>query len=179
MRLCIIGTGYVGLVSGTCFADLGNKVYCVDKDLKKINKLKNAISPIYEPGLDDLIHNNFKAKRLTYTDDLKKAVKESQIIFICVGTPTKKGSNLVDLSQVYNVTKTISKYIKSYKIIVTKSTVPVTTGDQIEKIISKKVKKSLFDVISNPEFLKKWNFCMNHWLKKVLNFLEHLEKVQS
>ncbi len=154
MRLCIIGTGYVGLVSGTCFADLGNKVYCVDKDLKKLNKLKNAISPIYEPGLDDLIHNNFKAKRLTFTDDLKKAVKESQIIFICVGTPTKKGSNLVDLSQVYNVTKTISKYIKSYKIIVTKSTVPVTTGDQIEKIISKKVKKSLFDVISNPEFLR-------------------------
>ncbi len=154
MRLCIIGTGYVGLVSGTCFADLGNKVYCVDKDIKKISKLKNAISPIYEPGLDDLIRNNFKAKRLNFTNDLKKAVKESQIIFICVGTPTKKGSNLVDLSQVYNVTKTISKYINNYKIIVTKSTVPVTTGDQIEKIISKKVKKSLFDVISNPEFLR-------------------------
>ncbi len=150
----MIGTGYVGLVSGTCFADLGNKVYCVDKDKVKINKLKNSISPIYEPGLDDLIKKNFKAKRLEFTDDLEKAVKESQIVFICVGTPTIKGSNLVDLSQVYNVAKSISKYIKSYKIIVTKSTIPVTTGDQIEKIIGKKIKKSLFDVVSNPEFLR-------------------------
>ena len=150
----MIGTGYVGLVSGTCFADLGNKVYCVDKDIKKINKLKNTVSPIYEPGLDDLIKNNFRSKRLDFTDDLEKAVKESQIIFICVGTPTKKGSNFVDLSQVYDVAKSISKYIKSYKIVVTKSTVPVTTGDQIEKIIGKKVKKSLFDVVSNPEFLR-------------------------
>ena len=154
MKICMIGTGYVGLVSGTCFADLGNKVYCVDKDKTKINKLKNAISPIYEPGLDDLIRNNFKSNRLNFTDDLEKAVKESQIIFICVGTPTKKGSNLVDLSQVYKVAKLISKYIKSYKIIVNKSTVPVTTGAQIEKIIGKKVKKTLFDVISNPEFLR-------------------------
>jgi UDPglucose 6-dehydrogenase len=86
----MIGTGYVGLVSGTCFADLGNKVYCVDKDESKINKLQNAISPIYEPGLDDLIRNNARAKRLYFTDDLEKAVKESKIIFICVGTPNKK-----------------------------------------------------------------------------------------
>ena len=154
MKICMIGTGYVGLVSGTCFADLGNKVYCVDKDKSKINKLKNAISPIYEPGLEDLIRNNLRAKRLVFTDDLKKAIQDSKIIFICVGTPTKKGSNLVDLSQVYSVTKSISKYIKNYKIIVTKSTVPVTTGDQIEKIISKRVKKSLFEVVSNPEFLR-------------------------
>ena len=150
----MIGTGYVGLVSGTCFADLGNKVYCVDKDKSKINKLKNSISPIYEPGLEDLIRNNLRAKRLVFTDDIKKAIQDSQIIFICVGTPTKKGSNLVDLSQVYSVTKSISKYIKNYKIIVTKSTVPVTTGDQIEKIIKKRVKKSLFEVVSNPEFLR-------------------------
>ncbi len=154
MKICMIGTGYVGLVSGACFADLGNKVYCVDNDIKKINKLNNSISPIYEPGLDDLIKNNFRSKRLDFTDDLEKAVKESQIIFICVGTPAKKGSNFVDLSQVYSVAKSISKHIKSYKIVVTKSTVPVTTGDQIEKIIGKKVKKSLFDVISNPEFLR-------------------------
>ena len=127
-------------------SDLGNKVYCVDKDLSKINKLKNAISPIYEPGLDDLIKNNFRAKRLDFTDDLEKAIKESQIIFICVGTPTKKGSNLVDLSQVYKVAKSISKYIKSYKIIVNKSTVPVTTGDQVEKIIKKKL-KSLYSML--------------------------------
>ena len=150
----MIGTGYVGLVSGTCFADLGNKVYCVDKDKSKINKLKNSISPIYEPGLEDLIKNNLRAKRLIFTDDLKKAVQDSKIIFICVGTPTKKGSNLVDLSQVYRVTKSISKHIKNYKIIVTKSTVPVTTGDQIERIIRKRVKKSLFEVVSNPEFLR-------------------------
>ena len=154
MKICMIGTGYVGLVSGTCFADLGNKVYCVDKDKSKINKLKNSISPIYEPGLEDLIRNNLRAKRLIFTNDLKKAIQDSQIIFICVGTPTKKGSNLVDLSQVYSVTKSISKYIKNYKIIVTKSTVPVTTGDQIEKIIGKRVKKSLFEVVSNPEFLR-------------------------
>ncbi len=154
MKICMIGTGYVGLVSGTCFADLGNKVFCVDKDIKKINKLKNSISPIYEPGLEDLIKNNYGSKRLSFTNDLQKAVNESQIIFICVGTPTKKGSNNVDLSQVYNVAKSISKYIKSHKIIVNKSTVPVTTGDEIEKIIGKKVKKSLFDVVSNPEFLR-------------------------
>ena len=103
MKICMIGTGYVGLVSGTCFADLGNKVYCVDKDQSKINKLKNAISPIYEPGLEDLIRNNLRAKRLIFTNDLKKALQDSQIIFICVGTPTKKGSNLVDLSQVYSL----------------------------------------------------------------------------
>ena len=150
----MIGTGYVGLVSGSCFADLGNKVFCVDRDRSKINKLKNATSTIYEPGLNDLIKNNLKAKRLDFTDNLEKAIKESSLIFICVGTPTKKGSNLVDLSQVYSVAKSISKYIKSYKIIVTKSTVPVTTGDEIEKIIGKKIKKTLFDVISNPEFLR-------------------------
>ncbi len=154
MKICMIGTGYVGLVSGTCFADLGNKVLCVDKDKLKINKLKKSISPIYEPGLDDLIKNNYRAKRLDFTSDLRKAVNESQIIFICVGTPTKNKSNLVDLSQVYNVAKAISKYINNYKIIVTKSTVPVTTGDLIEKIINKKVRKSLFDVVSNPEFLR-------------------------
>ena len=135
----MIGTGYVGLVSGTCFADLGNKVYCVDKDKVKINKLKSAVSPIYEPGLHDLIRNNSRAKRLHFTDDLEKAVKESQMIFICVGTPNKKSSNSVDLSQVYNAAKSISKYIKSYKIIVNKSTVPVTAGDQIEKIKIKKL----------------------------------------
>ena len=105
MKLCMIGTGYVGLVSGVCFADLGNDVICVDNDKNKINKLKKGISPIYEPGLDDLIRSNYRSKRLDFTDDLEKAVKDSQIIFVCVGTPTKKGSNLVDLSQVYSVSK--------------------------------------------------------------------------
>jgi UDPglucose 6-dehydrogenase len=154
MKLCIVGTGYVGLVTGTCFADLGNKVYCVDKDKVKIKKLSNSISPIYEPGLDDLIKNNLKGKRLIFTDNFEKAVQDSQIIFVCVGTPTRKRSNLVDLSQVLQVAKEMSKYIKSYKAIVIKSTVPVTTGNQVEKILKKRVKKNLFDVISNPEFLR-------------------------
>ena len=101
MKICMIGTGYVGLVSGSCFADLGNKVICVDKDKLKINNLKNSICPIYEPGLDDLLKNNLKAKRLNFTNDLEKAIKESQIIFICVGTPSKKGSNSVDLSRIF------------------------------------------------------------------------------
>ena len=131
MKLCMIGTGYVGLVSGVCFSDLGNVVYCVDKDKEKINLLNNGIIQIYDPGLEEILKRNFKANRLTFTTDLKKAVSNSDIIFICVGTPTKKGSNLVDLSQVYSVAKSIAKYIKSYKIIVTKSTVPVTTGDKI------------------------------------------------
>jgi UDPglucose 6-dehydrogenase len=148
----MIGTGYVGLVSGTCFADIGNQVYCVDKDVDKINKLNSGFSPIYEPGLDELIQKNFKAKRLIFTSDLKKAISSSDIIFICVGTPKKKGSLKVDLSFVYKCTKEILLYSKKKKIIVTKSTVPVGTGDHIEKIIKKK--KKLFSVISNPEFLR-------------------------
>ena len=139
MKICIIGTGYVGLVSGTCFADLGNKVFCIDKDKSKINKLKNAISTIYEPGLDDLIRSNFRAKRLNFTDNLEKAVKESQIIFICVGTPTKKGSNLVDLSQVYSVAKSISKHIKSYKIIIIPNGIIPIGGNLTISIINKPI----------------------------------------
>ena len=153
MKLCMIGTGYVGLVSGTCFADIGNQVYCVDKDASKINKLNLGVSPIYEPGLDELIKKNYIAKRLIFTTDLKKAVSSSDIIFICVGTPTKKGSLSVDLSYVYKSAKEIISSTKKKKIIVTKSTVPVGTGDEIEKII-KKLKKKNFEIISNPEFLR-------------------------
>ncbi len=153
MKLCMIGTGYVGLVSGTCFADIGNQVYCVDKDISKINKLNSGISPIYEPGLNELIKKNYIAKRLIFTTDLAKAVKSSDIIFICVGTPTKKHSLKVDLSYLYKSVKEIIASTKSKKIIVTKSTVPVGTGDEIEKIIKKKKKKN-FEIISNPEFLR-------------------------
>tara|TARA_B110000211_G_scaffold66081_1_gene76210 strand:+ start:5156 stop:6460 length:1305 start_codon:yes stop_codon:yes gene_type:complete len=152
MKICMIGAGYVGLVSGTCFADIGNQVFCVDKDATKINKLNSGISPIYEPGLDELIQKNFIAKRLIFTTDLKKAITASDIIFICVGTPNKKGSLKVDLSYVYNCTKEIFSCTKNKKIIVTKSTVPIGTGDEIEKILKKK--KKLFSVISNPEFLR-------------------------
>ena len=154
MKLCMIGTGYVGLVSGVCFSDLGNDVICVDKDLNKIKNLKKGIIPIYEPGLDELVLKNFKNKRLKFSTNLNESVTKSDIIFICVGTPTKKNSSAADLSQVYNVAKEITGSISKFKIIITKSTVPVTTGDEIEKIISKKIPKRLFSVVSNPEFLR-------------------------
>ena len=154
MKLCMIGTGYVGLVSGVCFSDLGNDVICVDKDKNKIDNLKNSIIPIYEPGLEELVKKNFKAGRLNFTSDLSRAVKSSNIIFICVGTPTMKNGIGADLSQIFNAGKEISKNINSYKIIINKSTVPVSTGDQLEKIISKKNKKKSFSVVSNPEFLR-------------------------
>ena len=154
MKLCMIGTGYVGLVSGVCFSDLGNNVICVDKNQNKINQLINGKIPIYEPGLDELVKKNYKNKRLLFSTNLKQSVKNSDVIFICVGTPTKKGGNSADLSQIYNVAKEISSSINKFKIIVTKSTVPVTTGDEIEKILSKKNNKKKFSVISNPEFLR-------------------------
>jgi len=155
MKLCIVGTGYVGLVSGVCFSDLGNDVVCVDKDLNKIENLKKGISPIYEPGLEELIKKNYKNGRLKFSTNLKDSVTKSAIVFICVGTPTKKNGNAADLSQVYSVAKKIRSYIKSkFKIIITKSTVPVFTGDEIEKILSKNKSKKLFSVVSNPEFLR-------------------------
>ena len=155
MKLCMIGTGYVGLVSGVCFADLGNNVFCVDKDLKKINLLSKGKIPIYEPGLTELVNKNYKNKRLKFSSDLKKSIKESDIIFICVGTPTKKGGSSADLSQIFQVAKEIRLSINKFKIIVTKSTVPVTTGDEIEKILQKKKSnKNKFSVVSNPEFLR-------------------------
>ena len=154
MKLCMIGTGYVGLVSGVCFSDVGNVVYCVDKDKKKIDSLNKGKVPIYEPGLEEILKRNHKAKRLFFTSDLNEAVKKSDIIFICVGTPTKKKSNSADLKNVFTVTKQLKKSISKYKIIITKSTVPVTTGDKIERILRNLKKKKLIDVVSNPEFLR-------------------------
>jgi len=154
MKICIIGTGYVGLVSGVCFADLGNIVHCVDIDIGKINKLNQGSIPIFEPGLEEMVKKNYKDKRLIFTTDLKKAVIYSDIIFICVGTPTIKNSNSVNLKYVFKVVKDIKKYIKKFKIIITKSTIPVATGDKIEKMINSKVKRKLFEVVSNPEFLR-------------------------
>ena len=154
MKLCMIGTGYVGLVSGVCFSDVGNKVYCVDKDKKKIDLLNNGKVPIYEPGLEEILKKNHRQKRLIFTSDLKKAVDNSDVIFICVGTPTKKNSNSAELKYVFNVARELKKIIKSYKIIITKSTVPVTTGDKIENILSNLKKRKLVDVVSNPEFLR-------------------------
>tara|TARA_Y100000992_G_scaffold276466_1_gene220676 strand:- start:232 stop:1530 length:1299 start_codon:yes stop_codon:yes gene_type:complete len=154
MKLCMIGTGYVGLVSGVCFSDLGNDVICVDKDKNKIDSLQKGKIPIYEPGLSELVLKNFRNKRLSFSTDLKQSVKNSDIVFICVGTPTKKGGGSADLSQIYNVAKEISSSINKFKIIITKSTVPVTTGDEIEKIIARKNVKKKFSIVSNPEFLR-------------------------
>ena len=154
MKICIIGSGYVGLVSGTCFSELGNKVICVDNNKQKIENLKKGIIPIYEPGLEELILRNIKQKRLNFSTDVSSSIKNSDIIFICVGTPTIKNSNKANLKYVYKVVTDIKKNLNKYKIIVTKSTVPVTTGDQIEKILTSKKNKIKFDVISNPEFLR-------------------------
>ena len=154
MKLCMIGTGYVGLVSGVCFSDLGNDVICVDRDIKKIENLKKGIIPIYEPGLDELVRKNYKNNRLKFSTNLKKSISNSDIIFICVGTPTKKNGSGADLSQIFSVAREIRSSISKFKIIITKSTVPVTTGDEIEKIIAQKVSKKLFSVVSNPEFLR-------------------------
>ena len=154
MKICMMGTGYVGLVSGACFADLGNTVYCVDKDKEKIALLNNNQIPIFEPGLKELVNKNYLSGRLKFTTDLSLAAKKSDIVFICVGTPTSKNSRSADLHFVFNVAKEISKNINKFKIIVNKSTVPVTTGDKIEKIISKKIRKKMFEVVSNPEFLR-------------------------
>ena len=154
MKLCMIGTGYVGLVSGVCFSDLGNTVYCVDNNKNKIDFLNDGKVPIYEPGLEEILKKNYKEKRLIFTTDLKKAVLNSDIIFICVGTPTLKNSDSADLKYVYNVVKQLKKIISKYKIIVTKSTVPVCTGDKIEKILGNLINKNLVDVVSNPEFLR-------------------------
>jgi len=151
MKLCMIGTGYVGLVSGTCFADIGHTVYCVDRNEDIIKKLNSGKPSIYEPGLNELIKKNHKSKRLFFTTNISKAINKSDIIFICVGTPSKKNSSSVDLSYIFNVAKQILRFSKKKKIIITKSTVPVGTGDQIERIFKNKKK---FAVISNPEFLR-------------------------
>jgi len=154
MKICFIGTGYVGLVSGVCFSDLGNNVICVDKDREKLSRLENGDIPIFEPGLSELVRKNLDAGRLSFSDDLIGSINKSDIVFIAVGTPTAKDGVSADLSQVFSVAQLISKKIKSHKIIVTKSTVPIGTGDKIEKILNKNKKKGLFTIVSNPEFLR-------------------------
>ena len=154
MKLCMIGTGYVGLVSGACFSDLGNDVVCVDRDINKIENLKKGLIPIYEPGLEELVLKNYKNNRLKFSTNLKESIANSDIIFICVGTPTRGNGNAADLSQIFSVAREIRSSISKFKIIITKSTVPVTTGDEIEKIILQKVSKKLFSIVSNPEFLR-------------------------
>ncbi|MEQ8733745.1 MAG: UDP-glucose/GDP-mannose dehydrogenase family protein [Rhodospirillaceae bacterium] len=154
MRIAMIGTGYVGLVSGACFSEFGVDVVCVDKDVGKIEALKQGEIPIYEPGLDQLVKTNADAGRLTFTIDLKDAVKGADAVFIAVGTPSRRGDGHADLSYVYAAAEEIAQAIEGYTVIVTKSTVPVGTGREVERIVKKNRPDIDFDVASNPEFLR-------------------------
>ena len=152
MKVCVIGTGYVGLVAGTCLAEMGNNVICVDNDLKKLEQLEQGIVPIYEPGLEELIKVNVAENRLSFTNDLKSAVQNSLVCFIAVGTPQGEDGS-ADLKYVYQVAESIGEAINGYKVIVDKSTVPVGTAEKVTQIIKSKTNEE-FDVVSNPEFLK-------------------------
>jgi UDPglucose 6-dehydrogenase len=154
MRIAMIGTGYVGLVSGTCFSEFGITVECVDKDAGKIERLKNNVMPIYEPGLDALVADNAKGGRLSFTTDLKAAVAGADAVFIAVGTPSRRGDGHADLSYVHAAAAEIADALTGYTVVVTKSTVPVGTGDEVEKIIRERRPDAEFDVVSNPEFLR-------------------------
>ena len=154
MKIAIIGSGYVGLVTGTCFADLGNNVICIDNNVEKVNMLKKGIIPIYEPGLDNLVKVNMKEGRLEFSDDIAYGVKKSEVIFICVGTPPKEDGS-ADLTAIENVAKEIGANLNNYKLIVEKSTVPVQTGQWLRNTIEKyNINKIDFNIASNPEFLK-------------------------
>lgn len=154
MRVAIIGTGYVGLVSGACFADFGHTVTCVDKDAGKIEKLENGIMPIYEPGLDSLVAKNVKEERLFFTTDPARAIQEADAVFIAVGTPSRRGDGHADLSYVYGAAEEIARLMNGFTVVVTKSTVPVGTGDEVEAIIRRTRPDADFAVVSNPEFLR-------------------------
>lgn len=154
MNISVIGSGYVGLITGACFAEFGLNVTCVDNDAKKIKSLKKGVVPFYEPGLEELMQRNIAAGRMQFTSDIAAAVESSLVIFIAVGTPPR-GDGSADMKYVKGVAKEIANHINSYKVIVTKSTVPVGTGETVRQIISKHLKESIdFDVVSNPEFLR-------------------------
>jgi UDPglucose 6-dehydrogenase len=154
MKLAMIGSGYVGLVSGACFADFGHDVICIDKDEKKIADLNNNVMPIYEPGLADLVKRNVDAERLSFSTDLAASIEDCDAIFIAVGTPSRRGDGHADLSYVYAASEEIADAIVKPTVIITKSTVPVGTGDEVEHIIAKKQPRDRFSVVSNPEFLR-------------------------
>ena len=154
MRVAMIGTGYVGLVSGACFSEFGHHVVCVDKDAAKIEALKAGRMPIYEPGLDEVVATNVRAGRLFFTDDLKRAVPEADAVFIAVGTPSRRGDGHADLGYVFQAAEEIAASLDSYTVVITKSTVPVGTGKKVEETIRRIRPSADFDVASNPEFLR-------------------------
>ena len=154
MRVAMIGSGYVGLVSGACFADFGHVVTCVDKDTDKIAALQRGEMPIYEPGLAELVANNAREKRLSFTTDLAAAARNADAIFIAVGTPSRRGDGHADLTYVFQAAREIAKVVNSYKVIITKSTVPVGTGDEVARIFAEVNPSTKVSVVSNPEFLR-------------------------
>jgi len=157
MNITMLGTGYVGLVSGTCFSEFGFNVCCVDKDKDKINNLQNDIIPIYEPGLQNLVKKNKNSGRLKFSNDIDQNIKKADIVFIAVGTPSRRGDGHADLTYVYEAAEKIAKNLDGYTVIVNKSTVPVGTGAEVKNIIKKINPDALFDVVSNPEFLREGN----------------------
>lgn len=154
MNIAMIGSGYVGLVSGVCFADFGHKVTCIDVDSDKIARLQAGVMPIYEPGLQELVAKNVREKRLSFTTSLQKGMDKADAVFIAVGTPSRRGDGHADLTYVYQAAEEIAREIKDYVVVVTKSTVPVGTGDAVEEIIRKNRPDAQFAVVSNPEFLR-------------------------
>ena len=154
MRVAMIGTGYVGLVSGACFADFGHEVVCVDKDKAKIAALGRGEMPIYEPGLNDLVANNTRAGRLKFTTELTDAVAAANAVFIAVGTPSRRGDGFADLSFVHDAAREIARALDGFTVVITKSTVPVGTGDEVERIVRETRRDADFAVVSNPEFLR-------------------------
>jgi len=154
MRVAMIGTGYVGLVSGACFADFGHEVVCVDKDRSKVERLRAGEIPIFEPGLDALVASNVEAGRLSFSEELSDPVKDAEAVFIAVGTPARRGDGFADLSYVYAAAEEIADALEGYTVVVTKSTVPVGTGDEVEKIIRARRPDAEVSVVSNPEFLR-------------------------
>jgi UDPglucose 6-dehydrogenase len=154
MRVAMIGTGYVGLVSGACFADFGHEVVCVDKDKEKIASLTRGEVPIYEPGLNDVVAINARAGRLNFTTELSEAVAEADAVFIAVGTPSRRGDGFADLSFVYDAAREVARSLDGFTVVITKSTVPVGTGDEVERIIREARPDADYAVVSNPEFLR-------------------------
>ena len=157
MNVTILGTGYVGLVSGTCFSEFGFEVCCVDKDINKISNLNLGIMPIYEPGLKNIVNKNRDAGRLKFSNDINNYIKNADIIFIAVGTPARRGDGHADLKYIYEAAEQIAKNLHEYTVIVTKSTVPIGTGDEVKKLIKKINPSADFDMVSNPEFLREGN----------------------